>query len=72
MKEKYEIEIERPKGVSITQMKDYIKDAVDYWGNQFEPPNAYGDGGAGNPLFGHKECNVKRIYNFTKTKRTKS
>lgn len=36
IKEKYIIEIERPKNVSKTQMKEYIKDAVGNWNGQFD------------------------------------
>lgn len=35
MKTIYLIELEQPKGVSITEMQDYIMHAVNMWGGQY-------------------------------------
>lgn len=42
VKETYIIRIERPKDVSITEMKAYIKTAISRWAGQYHP---------GHPLF---------------------
>lgn len=55
MKEKYEIDINRPYGVSVAEMKDYLKDAIDSWGGQFH---------FDDPLFDNKRCKVRRIKNW--------
>ena len=34
-KEIYEIEINRPVGVTVAELKEYIQDAVRSWGSQF-------------------------------------
>lgn len=36
-REIYELEIERPLGISVNEMRDYIKDAVSCWKGQFHP-----------------------------------
>ena len=35
--EKYEIEVERPKGVSVSEMRQYIKTAVGQWAHIGDP-----------------------------------
>ena len=37
MKEQYIVTVNRPKGVSIREMIEYIADAVCIWGGQFHP-----------------------------------
>lgn len=43
-REKYVVTVTRPAGVSITEMRNYIREAVDMWGGQFHPddPMFYG------------------------------
>lgn len=43
-REKYIVTVTRPEGVSITEMRDYIREAVDMWGGQLHPddPMFYG------------------------------
>jgi len=54
MKEQYVITLNRPPGVSITQMKTYISEAVRTWGGQYHPDD---------PMFGFHENvhSVKRV-----------
>ena len=50
--EKYEIKIDRPEGVSVSQMVWYIAQSVGSWGGSFDPRE---------PLFGHHTVGVRRI-----------
>ncbi len=60
MKETYIVTVTRPRKVSIAEMKIYIQEAVETWGGSFRPPNAYGEGEEGHPLFGGVPCEVRR------------
>ncbi len=37
MKEQYIITVERPRDVSVNEMKEYIKEAVQRWSGQYHP-----------------------------------
>ena len=65
---KFTVELELPEGVSMTELKGYIEDAVSSWKGSFEPPNAYGDGSPGDPLFSLNGDSV-RVAFFRKPKR---
>ncbi len=39
-KEQYIVEIERPEGVSVAEMKEYIRDAVGAWKGGMHPEDA--------------------------------
>ena len=58
MKEQYIITLNRPRGVSISEMKTYIADAVETWANGGDPDS---------PLFNFKEnvLSVKRLTHKT-------
>lgn len=47
----FAVGIDIPKGVTLTEMRDYIRDAVASWKGQLEPPRAYGDNTPRDPLF---------------------
>lgn len=49
-RERYIVELIRPEGVSVAEMKEYIDNAVSSWCGQFEPPNE-DNNYTGNPLF---------------------
>lgn len=51
MAEKYIVEIERPDGVSIRDMEQYIFEAVGTWRGQFEPPGGASPDSPGDPLW---------------------
>ena len=50
--EKYEIEVERPKGVSVSEMRQYIKTAIGQW--------AYG-GDPDSPIWNVEVVRVTKI-----------
>lgn len=51
-REIYEVTVTRPEGVSVAEMKEYIRDAVHSWGSQFRPDS---------PLFyKHRPVKVRR------------
>lgn len=53
MKETYLVTIDRPVGATVKQMKEHIKNSVDYWG---------GGRCIVDPLFETKKCSVKKLY----------
>lgn len=59
-KEKYIVELVRPRGVTVSEMKRYIRDAVEAWGGSFRPPGAHGYEDEGDPLFGGVECKITK------------
>jgi hypothetical protein len=54
MKEQYLFTLNRPRGISVTEMKTYIANAVETWAN---------GGDAESPLFNFKKnlLSVKRV-----------
>lgn len=56
----YTVRLTRPEGVSVTEMRNYIREAVQTYGGQFRPPGAHGQDDDGDPLFGGVKCIVKR------------
>lgn len=41
---RYIIEFEKPEGAAASEVKDYIQEALKYWGGQFNPYNPFFDG----------------------------
>lgn len=60
MEEKYIVELERPRNISVSRMKAYIQEAVETWGGQYKP-GVNDDDAEGDPLFGGVACKVKRL-----------
>jgi len=60
-KETYIIELVRPAGVTVKQMKDYIADAIETYSLSFRPPGSYDDDDPGDLLFGRTKCTVKKL-----------
>lgn len=58
------VEVPMPDGVSATEMRDYIRDAVMGWCGQFEAPH---DDNPGNPLFGLRRQGPITIRPYRKT-----
>lgn len=52
MKETYQVTVDRPAGVSVKEMREYIREAVHRWGGAYHPED---------PLFGLKPPAVKRV-----------
>lgn len=61
-KESYIVTLNRPEGVTVTQMKAYIQDAVSSLSLSFKPPGMDDEDPDGDPLFGKTECTVKRFH----------
>lgn len=57
-KEKYIIELIRPKGASVSAMKKHIHDSVKYWGGSFDPEDPFFDG------LENKVTKAKHPYNY--------
>lgn len=53
MREKYIVEIDRPSGVLVGEMKAYIKTAIEGWS---------GGGNPDSPLFGHFHDNEIKVH----------
>jgi len=60
-KETYTVTVNRPKGVSVADMKNYIDDALNNWWGQLRPPGGYGPDDDGDPLWGLKFEQIKRV-----------
>lgn len=59
--EVYEVELHRPPGVTVEEMKEYIKEAVQTWGGQLpaDDPLFYPWGDGNEP---YPEVRVRRRY----------
>ena len=60
------VELDWPRGVTITRIKSFVREAVDMWGGQLEPPGS-GEGldTPGDPLFGcEKHTKVKNAHPY--------
>lgn len=59
--ELYQIALRRPKGVTVAELKAYIKDAVENWGGQKHPEDPlFYPWGEGN--FQLPEIQVRKVY----------
>jgi hypothetical protein len=50
-RESYLVTLERPDGVSVAEMKQYIVDSVGSWRGSFRPPGGMGEDDPGDLLF---------------------
>lgn len=48
------VSLDWPEGASATDMRNFVREAVDVWGGQLEPPGTYDYkcASGGDPLFG--------------------
>ena len=53
------VSMDWPEGVTVSRMRDFVEEAINMWGGQLEPPNAYDEPqfvhpktSPGDPLFG--------------------
>jgi hypothetical protein len=59
------VSIEQPEGASITEVKNYISEAVSTWSGSLRPPGAYGQHDPGDPLWGTGKTTKVRPYTTT-------
>ena len=56
---RYVIELGLPHGATPSNMDAYVLDALCTWKGSLQPPNAYGDGDPGDPMFNLDSSSVK-------------
>ena len=61
MKKQFIVIVDIPDRSSISEVRRYISAALNQWWGQFEPPNMFNEGGAGDPLWNLPHVTVKPI-----------
>lgn len=56
--------IDTAEPIRKTDLKNYVREAVQTWQGFFRPPGGYGDDDEGDPMFGNiKKVSIKRCAN---------